>query len=130
MMDGMLLQTVEGLGDSPFLTTSGQAWESLQAEKEELARGLLAGGPLRRESVPVNEMEASEDLSQTIEWRHRGQLENRLRAVNDAQDRLIDGGYGICLECSKPIGGKRMLADPAASLCLACQSSAEDVLAN
>jgi len=129
-MDGMLLQTVEGLGDSPFLTTSGQAWELLQAEKEELARELLAGGPLRRESVPANELEAAEDVSQTIEWRHRGQLENRLRAVNDAQDRLIDGGYGICLECGQSINSKRLLADPAASLCLACQYSAEDQTVN
>ena len=125
-MDGMLLQTVEGLSDSPFVTTPGETWELLQAEKEQLARGLLAEGPLRRDSVPVNEIEASEDLSQTIEWRHRGQLEDRLRAVNDAQDRLLDGGYGMCLECREPIGRKRLLADPAASLCLACQRSVEE----
>ena len=129
-MDGMLLQTVEGLSDSPFLTTPGQTWELLQAEKEELARGLLAEGPLRRESVAVNEIEASEDLSQTIEWRHRGQLEDRLRAVNDAQDRLLDGGYGFCLECLEPIGRKRLLADPAAALCLACQRSVEEAIVN
>jgi len=126
MMDGMLLQTVEGLSDSPFVTTPGETWELLQAEKEELARDLLAEGPLRRDSVPVNEIEASEDFSQIIEWRHRGQMEARLRAVNDAQDRLLDGGYGFCLECREPIGHKRLVADPAASLCLPCQRSIEE----
>ena len=125
-MDGMLLQTVEGLSDSPFVTTPGETWELLQAEKEELARDLLAEGPLRRDSVPVNEIEASEDSPQTIGWHYRGQLEDRLRAVNDAQDRLLDGGYGFCRECGEPIGHKRLLADPAASLCLACQRSIEE----
>lgn len=124
-MDGMLLQTVEGLGDSQFVAPAGEIWEMLQAEKEAVARDILAEGPLRRDCIPVNEIEASEDFSQTIEWRHRGQLEDRLRAINDAQDRLLDGGYGICLDCGEGIGAKRLLADPAASLCLECQRSSE-----
>lgn len=129
-MDGRLLQTVEGLADAPFTTTPGETWELLQAEKEQLARGLLAEGPLRRDCLPVNEIEASEDFSQTIGWRHRGQLEDRLRAVNDAQDRLLAGGYGFCLECHEPIGHQRLVADPAASLYLACQRSVEEEMPN
>ena len=125
-MDGMLLQSVEGLAEAPPVAPGGEIWESLQAEKEEVARNILQEGPLRRDSVPVNEIEASEDFSQTIEWQHRGLLEDRLRAINDAQDRLLDGGYGICLECGEPIGNKRLLADPAAPFCLACQRTIED----
>jgi RNA polymerase-binding transcription factor DksA len=129
-MDGMLLQTAEGLDEPPMLATAGARWEVLQAEKETLAHELAAGGPLRRDSLPVNEIEASEDLSQTIEWRHRSQLEERMRAINDAQDRLFDGGYGVCLECGVPIDHRRLRADPAASLCVACQRSVEENTAN
>ena len=125
-MDGMLLQSVEGLADSPLTAPGGEIWESLQAEKEEVGRNILDEGPLRRDSVPVNEIEASEDSSQTVEWRHRGLLEDRLRAIVDAQDRLLDGAYGVCLECGERIGNKRLLADPAASLCFACQRTIED----
>ena len=52
-------------------------------------------------------------------------LEERLRALNDAQDRLMDGGYGRCLECGEQINAKRLAADPALSLCLDCQTHAE-----
>ncbi|PYS24999.1 MAG: hypothetical protein DMF72_03185 [Acidobacteria bacterium] len=45
--------------------------------------------------------------------------------MNDAQDRLLDGAYGICQECGSQIGGKRLLADPAALLCLVCQQMTE-----
>ena len=38
--DGLLLQGVEGLGNSPLVGTGGGIWESMQAEKEEVCRDL------------------------------------------------------------------------------------------
>jgi len=126
-MEGMLLQTVEALGDSPFVGTAGEFWELLQAEKEEVSRDILSERPLRHEdAVAVNESEPSEESTREIEWHYRETLEDRLRAINDAQDRLMDGGFGKCIECSEQIGGKRLVADPAASLCFACAQLAED----
>jgi DnaK suppressor protein len=128
-MDGMLLQSVEALGESPFAGTAGEIWELLQAEKEEVARDLLAEGPLLHDDLRgLKESEPSEESAREIEWRHRETLEDRLRAINDAQDRLMDGGYGICFECGAHIDGKRLLANPAAALCLECQHLAEDEL--
>jgi RNA polymerase-binding protein DksA len=125
-MDGMLLQTVEGLGDVSMLRTGGEIWEWLQGEKEEVAQELLSGGPLCQTGVAgVQEAEASEESGREIEWRHRGQLEARLREINDAQDRLMDGAYGLCVECGGDIGHKRLTADPATCLCIDCQRSAE-----
>ena len=118
-MDGMLLQSVEGIGDSPFVGTSGEIWEVLQAEKEEVSRDLLAEEPVTNNDEPSSESDCE------LEWRHRESLEDRLRALNDAQDRLLDGAYGVCQECGAHIGGKRLLADPAAALCLVCQEIAE-----
>jgi RNA polymerase-binding transcription factor DksA len=125
-MDGMLLQTVEGLGDSPFVGSGGQIWEWLQAEKEEVCHDLLAGGPLcQSDAHGVQELEAPEESDREIEWRHRAQLEARLREVNDAQDRLLDGAYGCCQFCGEQIDAKRLQADPAVSLCLECQRTAD-----
>ena len=126
IMDGILLQTVEGLGDPPLVRTGCEIWEWLQGEKEEVAHELLSDGPLCQTAVSgVQEAEAPEENSRELEWRHRGHLEARLREINDAQDRLMDGAYGRCTECGAEIDSLRLAADPAASLCIACQRSIE-----
>jgi RNA polymerase-binding transcription factor DksA len=125
-MDGMLLQTVEGLGDAPLVPTGGEIWEWLQGEKEEVARELLSDGPLCQPAVSgVQEAEPAEESWREIEWRHRGQMEARLREINDAQDRLVDGAYGRCTDCGAEIGTQRLAADLATSLCINCQSRIE-----
>ena len=121
-MDGFLLQTAEAFGDSFH---AGEMWELLQAEKEQLAQTILAGGLSREEPRSTSECEASEEADREITGRRRESLEDRLRAINDAQDRLIDGGYGACVECGDQIGVKRLCADPAASLCINCRSLTE-----
>lgn len=125
-MDGVLLQTVEALGDSPFIAGAGAMWERLQAEKEEVEREILFDGPLVQENAGgLQECEPSESCIRDFEWQHRETLEERLRALNDAQDRLVDGGYGRCLECGEQMNAKRLAADPAASFCINCQTLAE-----
>jgi RNA polymerase-binding transcription factor DksA len=125
-MDGMLLQTVEGLGETPPVRTGCEIWEWLQGEKEEVGHGLLSEGPLCQAAVGgVQEAEASEENGREIGWRHRGQLAARLREINDAQDRLMDDAYGRCAECLGKIDSKRLAADPASALCMNCQRSAE-----
>ena len=125
MDDGILLQSVEGLGHSPFIANAGEVWEVLQGEKEEVCRELLAEGPLfHSEASGLSESEASEN-DREIKWQHRVLLEVRLRKLNDALDRLMDGGYGRCTDCGEEIDRKRLVADPAASLCIACQEKAD-----
>jgi RNA polymerase-binding transcription factor DksA len=121
MNDGILLQSVEGLGDSPFVASGGEIWATLQSEKEEICREILAEGPLVDGAV-VGDLE---NTAPEIELRYRSSLENRLREINDAQDRLADGHFGECVVCGGPIGAKRLAADPAASLCINCQKAIE-----
>lgn len=121
-MEGVLLQTVEGLGESIF---PGELWELLQAEKESIAHEIVADGPLRHDATELNESEPWDDAEEQLMRRHRDKLETRLRELNDAQDRLIDGGYGVCSDCGNRIGEQRLHADPAAPLCVACQQLAE-----
>lgn len=49
-------------------------------------------------------------------------LENTLRDINQALDRIKKGIYGICKYCGKEIGEKRMLARPVASTCIECKT--------
>jgi len=44
----------------------------------------------------------------------------RLREVDDALERLAEGRYGRCVRCGKAIGRERLVARPAASLCIEC----------
>ena len=122
-MEGVLLQSVEGLGDPPV--PGGELWEVLQAEKESVAHDIIADGPLRHDATSFNECEPWDDADEELQRRHRDILETRLRELNDAQDRLIDGGYGLCADCGRTISVKRLQADPAASLCIDCQQFSE-----
>jgi RNA polymerase-binding transcription factor DksA len=103
-MEGVLLQSVEGLGESLF---PGELWELLQAEKESVAREIISDGSLRHDATAFNEPEPWDEADEQMQRRHRGILESRLRELNDAQDRLIDGGYGVCGDCEKKIGEQR-----------------------
>lgn len=126
MEDGLLLQTAEGLRDSTFMATGGEIWNWLQNLKEEASQDLLREGPLcQSEAGGLRENEASASNVREIEWLHRGQLKARLRAITDAQDRLLDGTYGKCVDCCKQVHPGRLTADPAASLCLECQRIAD-----
>ena len=125
-MDGLLLQTVEGLGDAPLIRTGCEIWERLQDEKQEVAREILSAGPLCQAAVSgVQEAEAAEENGRELELLHRAQLEARLRDLNDAQDRLMDDSYGRCTDCGAEIDSGRLAADPASALCMNCQRSAE-----
>ena len=48
-----------------------------------------------------------------------------LVAVRAALARLADGSYGECMDCGQGVGLARLLAQPAAARCIACQSKAE-----
>ncbi|WP_367065845.1 TraR/DksA family transcriptional regulator [Oryzisolibacter sp. LB2S] len=48
-----------------------------------------------------------------------------LVAVRAALERMGDGSYGECLDCGKSVGVPRLLAQPSALRCIACQSKLE-----
>lgn len=121
MEDGILLKSIEGLGESPFIRTDGDIWETLQSEKEKVTRELLSGPLLHPEVGGRQESDPADEVSQEIEWLHRSQLEARLREVVEAQDRLMDGAYGRCSDCGENIESRRLTANPAVALCVKCQ---------
>ena len=49
----------------------------------------------------------------------------RLNEIQQAQQRMADGLYGICVDCEEEIPRERLLAQPPAIRCARCQGAAE-----
>ena len=64
------------------------------------------------------EMEAV-DLAQSL--RDAGEIQ----AIDAALARLRDGRYGLCTDCGEAIDAQRLLAQPEAPRCAACQQRFE-----
>ena len=126
MQNNFYVESPKGIGNSPVREIGSQVWYRLQELKEEVTQELLDEGPLcQGERDDVRDDRALAGDSREIEWHHRSQLEARLRDITDAQDRLVDGNYGKCIQCGEKISAARLAADPATSLCLSCQKITE-----
>jgi RNA polymerase-binding transcription factor DksA len=111
-----LVQSIRTLGDPPVVTRSGEIWQQLQDERLEVSQSLLQEGRcFKTASATVGE----------LEWLHRERLETRLRQLADAQDRLMEGRYGRCIDCDEFITARCLAADPAAALCYECQRASD-----
>ena len=103
MSDWVYLESVEGLESSS--TQPGALWELLQGEKERVCSEISEAGALvHDDGFAANEHDPSDEYFEVIDWHHRNELENRLRHIIDAQDRLLDGSDGRCAypACGKP----------------------------
>lgn len=50
----------------------------------------------------------------------------RLLDIEQAEQRMADGRYGICADCGDVIPRERLIAQPIAIRCAACQTAAEN----
>ncbi|MCX6722475.1 MAG: TraR/DksA C4-type zinc finger protein [Candidatus Staskawiczbacteria bacterium] len=50
-------------------------------------------------------------------------LELKLKDVNNALEKIIEGKYGVCENCGKEIDIERLLACPEAKTCLKCNKN-------
>lgn len=53
---------------------------------------------------------------------------NTLNLIQEAEQRMSEGAYGICLDCDEPIARERMFALPMAVRCAPCQEKFEEKL--
>ena len=87
-------------------------------------------GTFRRDEL---EIEPVADPLDVVRWgmereiasRTLDQKAQRIREIRAALDRIEEGTYGICEQCEKPIGPRRLEAVPWATLCISCQHEAE-----
>ena len=65
------------------------------------------------------------DQLRDVEYSHREALSRRLHQLDEALERIRTGSYGLCTECGALIVETRLTIDPAAALCVGCQTSFE-----
>jgi DnaK suppressor protein len=97
----------------------------------DLRRELLEN--VRDTSEHLRETEAASDPSdratqeeeQAIELRTRDRERKLLKKIDEALQRIDDGSYGYCSETGEPIGIRRLLARPTATLSIEAQERRE-----
>ena len=108
--------------------------KKLEEEKELLLNELKKIGAVKSTSGVKDDYEATEfdkekdvnDLGDTAKNINNlirrdmivTELEQRLRNVDDAMERINNNEYGFCKECKEPIEEKRLEANPAADTCI------------
>lgn len=113
--------------------TSDSFVQQLQTLRSELIAQLRAqrGGKIGRaeaaaaaretESDDWAQADAERDLSFALEERESAEL----IAIDEALRRVVDGSYGLCIDCGESIATARLHANPVALRCLACQDKVE-----
>lgn len=103
--------------------------ERLQREIDALGEGINASNFQEDEGTDKVSMDPADDASELFEREKNlavlNTLQFSLEDVNTALGRLDAGTYGICENCGKPIGEKRLEAMPSARYCIDCQSALE-----
>jgi DnaK suppressor protein len=82
----------------------------------------LLDARLESELAHLDQHPADADLHEhEVDETTRLFLEEEERRIEEARRALIEGTYGICFDCRKPIAVERMTAVPEAVRCLDCQ---------
>ena len=69
--------------------------------------------------------QASSYTDKSVEMKALNRSRKLISKINAALQRLKDGTYGFCEETAEPIGLKRLMARPVATLCIAAQEKHE-----
>lgn len=95
--------------------SDGGVWYKLHSEREQICEALLRVSSASDQTV---------DLPPETSVDHT-QLQERLRSIDDALDRLMAGTYGDCVICGKWIEDNKLHADPALPFCCGCHRRSE-----
>lgn len=111
--------------------------DTFATQLEEMRNDVLAqlraqhgGSTSRAESAAEALGNASDDQSQANTERDLSfALEEResaeLIAIDAAIKRIVDGSFGLCVDCGVSIPAARLHANPTAMRCIDCQTKAE-----
>ena len=83
-------------------------------------------GTIGKHSAFADEVDQIQvSASRDIGLATRELLQERANRLSAALDRLNEGGYGVCAECSEPIAAARLEALPEVETCVRCQAGLE-----
>ncbi len=102
-----------------------QIKKQLQDARQEISKslGLREEVCIEQAADTMDQVQAAEARELALRNLHRSAC--RFRQVETALRKLETGGYGICGNCEKEIGQKRLRAVPWTQLCLKCQEIAD-----
>jgi|TARA_Y100001960_G_C14195552_1_gene597127 DnaK suppressor protein len=69
--------------------------------------------------------QASLEYGQAVELRTRDRERKLINKIDEALDRIDEGDFGYCTETDEPIGVKRLMARPIATLCIEAKEAQE-----
>ena len=101
--------------------------QQIQAAQAALRARLASIGTVPSGEVrPIEAMEGVQDaVAMDLHVEARRVLLTRLAALAKAEERLQDGGYGVCETCGEAIPVRRLEVLPEAPQCVACAEAAE-----
>lgn len=101
------------------------AWrDELLEESSETLHNLHEEGLLQKPDLTDR---ASEETDRALEFRTRDRERKLINKINSALGRIDDGSYGYCEETGDPIGVKRLLARPVATMTVEAQERHERI---
>ncbi len=102
--------------------------KKLQAKRDEIlseADKTLSEMTDQSGNIPDPNDRASVESGRNFELRIRGRERKLLSKIEEALERVEEGGYGICEDCDEEIGEKRLEARPVTTLCIDCKTIQE-----
>ena len=97
-------------------------WRDQLIDESELTLSALQSDSLAQ---PDWTDRASIETDRALELRTRDRARKLIVKINDALNRVEDGSYGFCEETAKPIGLRRLMARPIATLSIEAQERHE-----
>jgi len=99
--------------------------EDRRRDIQEKLRSLRETLPAESADVRDPEEQSVDDFILDVDFALMEMKSETLRRIDDALQRLDDGRYGQCEECSAEISASRLRALPFAELCRDCQDARE-----
>ena len=95
---------------------TGEARQLLDAERARIESALAAHAASRGDGEGATDREAdgSKVYAASLDAGLREQLDEELRAVERAEQRLADGRFGLSVQSGEPIPDERLRAQPTA----------------
>ena len=95
--------------------------EIIRTNNEALYNGSLDDNSISADIVD----QASSYTDKTVEMKAINRQIKLISKIDQALKKIKDGTYGFCEETGEPIGIKRLIARPVATLCIAAQEKHE-----
>ena len=78
------------------------------------------------ESFPDMTDQASAETDQNFTLRLREREQKLLKKIDEALERILLGGFGVCEGCGEDISLKRLEARPVTTFCIECKTQQEE----